>query len=477
MIRSFRLQITSWYLALFSVLFILFSFFLYATLERALRNQLDEMLGAESRSAAALFKSEMLELNGKESAAAIEAVSEMSVRGVVIAVFAGPRLLASNNSASAEMLDRLMQLGAGVTPGAAFAVPMFSVAGGRAVIQRQEADGRIYSVLALSSQESIAEELAIIRRFLYFGLPLLFLAAGLGGFWLATRSLRPLRVMAGQTREITSQNLSKRLEIGRSSEELAAMAQTFNELLERLEMSFETMRRFIADASHELRTPVAVIRGEADVALDRDRSPAEYRESLAAIHDESKRLSRLVDDLLNLARADAGHVMLRMGELYCNDLVAECCRSVHGLAQSKDVIIECRAGADIQYRGDEALLRRMLLNLLDNAIRYTPSGGKIVVSLDRAEDSFAIRVSDTGIGIAEEAAPHVFERFYRGDEARSRDAGGFGLGLSIVKWIAEAHRGSVEFASTSGEGATFTVRLPAVRSGLNRKSGNRGQTP
>ena len=150
------------------------------------------------------------------------------------------------------------------------------------------------------------------------------------------------------------------------------MAQTFNELLERLDMSFETMRRFIADASHELRTPVAVIRGEADVALDRDRSPAEYRESLAAIHDESKRLSRLVDDLLNLARADAGHVMLRMGELYCNDLVAECCRSVQGLAASNSVTIECRAGPDMQYRGDEALLRRMLLNLRGLGQRLIP---------------------------------------------------------------------------------------------------------
>jgi heavy metal sensor kinase len=459
-LRSFRLQITAWYLALFSALFILFSLFLYATLDRALRNRLDEMLGAESGSTAALFQSEMQELKGDESAAAIESVTEMSFRGVVIAVFAGPRLLASNNSAPPEILRDLVQSGGGVAPGMAFAVPQYSAAGGRAVIQRPESGGRQYSLVALSSRESIVADLAIVRRLLYFGLPLLLLAAGLGGYWLATRSLRPLRVMAGQTRSITSQNLSRRLEIGPSSEELEALAQTFNELLARLDTSFETMRRFIADASHELRTPVAVIRGEADVALNRERSPAEYRESLAIIHDESKRLSCLIDDLLNLARADAGHVVLRMGELYCNDLLAECCRWVQPLAAAKAISIECRSGADMEYRGDEALLRRMLLNLLDNAIRYTPPGGTIVVSLDRACDSFAIRVSDTGIGIAPEAASRVFERFYRGDEARSREAGGFGLGLSIVKWIAESHRGSVELTSAPSAGATFTVRLP-----------------
>jgi heavy metal sensor kinase len=459
-LRSFRLQITAWYLALFSALFVLFSLFLYATLDRALRNRFDEMLGVEGRSAAALFQSEMQELKGDESAAATEAVREMSVRDVVLAIFAGPRLLASNNSAPAQILHDLMQTAAGVAPGTAFAVPQYSEAGGRAVVHAQEAAGRVYSVVALSSQQSIAADLAIIRRILYIGLPLLFLAAALGGYWLATRSLRPLQVMAEQARSITSRNLSRRLEIGPSSEELEALVRAFNELLARLDSSFDLMRRFIADASHEMRTPVSVIRGEADVALDRERSPEEYRDSLAIVHDESKRLSRLVDDLLNLARADAGHNVLRIGNLYCNDLLAECCRSVQQLAAAKNIALEWRSDSDVEYRGDEALLRRMLLNLLDNAIRYTAPGGKIAVSLERTDNSFAIRVADTGIGIAPEAAPHVFERFYRGDEARSREAGGFGLGLSIVKWIAESHRGSVELTSAPGAGAIFTVRLP-----------------
>ncbi|HEY3442319.1 MAG TPA: ATP-binding protein [Paludibaculum sp.] len=460
MLRSFRVQITAWYLALFALLFILFSVFLYATLDQALKNRLDEMLGAESRSAAALFLSEMQEMKGDAPAAAIESVAEMSVRGVVLAIFAGPRLLAANNSGPREILSDLVRSARATAPGTAFAVPRYSAEGGRAVIQQVEYEGNAYRVIALSSQESIAADLTLVRSLLYFGLPLLFLAAGLGGFWLATRSLRPLRLMGEQTRSITSQNLSRRLEIGPSSEELETLAQTFNELLARLDSSFETMHRLIADASHELRTPIAIIRGEADVALDRDRPPAEYRESLSTIHQESIRLSSLIDDLLNLARADAGYVVLRMGQLYCNDLLVECCRSVQGLAAAKAISVECLASADIEYRGDEALLRRMLLNLLDNAIRFTPHGGRIIASLSQSGDALAIGVSDSGAGVSAEAAPHVFDRFYCGDEARSREAGGFGLGLSIVKWIAEAHRGSVELTSTPGGGATFTVRLP-----------------
>jgi heavy metal sensor kinase len=266
--------------------------------------------------------------------------------------------------------------------------------------------------------------------------------------------------MAHQARRISSENLDARLEIGNATEELAALAAAFNELLSRLDQSFETMKRFVADASHELRTPLSVIRGEADVALSQPRTPTEYRESLATVLDESRRLSRLVDDLLNLARADSGHVQLQACDFYFNDLLAECCKSVQALAASRGLALECQAGADIPFRGDEMLLRRLIINLLDNAIRYTPPGGKVVASIESEPHGVRLRVTDTGSGITPEAAPHVFERFYRVDKARSREAGGFGLGLAIVKWIAESHHGTVELASSPGMGSTFTVTLP-----------------
>jgi signal transduction histidine kinase len=176
--------------------------------------------------------------------------------------------------------------------------------------------------------------------------------------------------------------------------------------------------------------------------------------------DEARRLSRLVDDLLNLARADAGHVRLQTHDFYLNELLADCCRSVQGLANTRGLALECCPGNDLQFTGDEQLLRRLVINLLDNAIRYTPSGGRVRAELQAAGGSVFLRVSDTGIGIAPEDAARVFERFYRAGEARSRQNGGFGLGLAIVRWIAESHRGTVDCKSGPGEGSTFTVTLP-----------------
>jgi signal transduction histidine kinase len=196
------------------------------------------------------------------------------------------------------------------------------------------------------------------------------------------------------------------------------------------------------------------------VALSQERSPAEYRESLTVVLDEARRLSRLVDDLLNLARADAGHVQLQAHDFYLNELLADCCRSVQGLAATRGLTIECLAGNDLQFTGDEQLLRRLVINLLDNAIRYTPRGGKVTASLEDGATSVRLRVSDTGIGIAPADAARVFERFYRAGEARSRQDGGFGLGLAIVRWIAESHRGTVECTSQAGQGSVFTVNLP-----------------
>jgi heavy metal sensor kinase len=270
--------------------------------------------------------------------------------------------------------------------------------------------------------------------------------------------------MATQARQITGANLHQRIQIDHAASELAALVSDFNELLSRLDQSFETMRRFVADASHELRTPIAVIRGEADVALSQPRTPGEYRESLATILDEARRLSRLVDDLLNLARADAGHVRLQTQDFYLNELLAECCRSVNTLAAARQLALRCEAGADLQFTGDEALLRRLIVNLLDNAIRYTPPGGTVTASLASCNGNAELRIADTGIGIPSADVPHIFERFYRAGEARSRQDGGFGLGLAIVKWIAESHGGAVACTSAPSQGSAFTVTLPRLTS-------------
>jgi len=429
--RSLRAQLTALYLAFFTLLFAVFSVFLYGELARSLASHVDGRLASEADTAAVLFPDELHEMQGDELRAAREVISELKLHGDAVTIRKGERVLATSEPQSADIRTRRAS---------------------RAV--------REYVVEVSAPVDAIEAELAVVRRVILVALPLILLAAGIGGYWLATRGLRPLERVAGQARRITETNLETRLEIAGAAEEVTALVASFNELLSRLDQSFATMRRFVADASHELRTPVAIIRGEADVALSQERGATEYRESLGIILDESRRVSRLIDDLLNLARADSGRVMLHTQGFYLNELVAECCRAVQGLASARTVQLECAACGDLQFTGDEELLRRLTLNLLENAIRYTPAGGKVSASVQREDGGVRLVVADTGIGIAAGDRSRVFERFYRAGEARSRKDGGFGLGLAIVQWIAESHRGTVECASQVGEGSRFTVTLP-----------------
>ena len=461
MIRSFRARLTLWYVAFFSLLFLFFSLFLHGVLARALERRLDESLSVEANTAAALLADEFVEMKGDPVVAASEVLADLRLSGSTVAFLAGSRSLGSSAPIPKDELAEIVgRAAANARPHQVIAVARAGPNGARAAVVRVTLGGYEYLALAVQPRDEIVADLAVLRGVLLLAMPLLIGVAGIGGYWLTRRNLAPLASMAVQARQITHSNLETRLDAGAAAEEFVVLSAAFNELLSRLDQSFDHMRRFVADASHELRTPLSIIRGEADVALSHDRSAAEYKQALAIVLDESRRLSHLVDDLLNLARADAGRVKLRVAEFYLNDLLAECCRSAQTLAAAREVALECHCPGDVAFRGDEELIRRMVMNLIDNAIRYTPAGGRISVVLQADRASVAVRVADTGVGIAPEVAPHVFERFYRGDKARSRQDGGFGLGLAIVKWIAESHRGAVELASTPGVGSTFTVTLP-----------------
>ena len=433
MIRTFRFRLTIWYVGLFAALFAGFSIFVYSLLSRALSARVEETLISEVNTAAVMLPDEIGETAGDYTKAANEVLSELQFRGGTIAIFRGDRLIASNG-------------------------PLPAGPGIRSARRSVTVGANQFEIVAMEPPGGIDADLRVVRGVILIGLPLFLALAGLGGYFIAKRNLKPLEMMSTQAQRITSSNLHTRLDPGRAAEELAVLAESFNELLIRLDQSFDTMRRFVADASHELRTPLSVIRGEADVALAQDRTAAEYRESLAVVLDESRRLSRMVEDLLNLARADAGRVVLHVRPFYFNDLLAECCRSLEGLAQGRGVAIDCRPAPDVSFTGDEDLLRRLVINLLDNAIRYTPAGGRVTAEVQAKPNGVRLCIADTGVGIPADAAPHIFERFFRADKARTR--GGFGLGLSIVKWIAESHGGAVEMESRPAEGSTFTVTLP-----------------
>jgi signal transduction histidine kinase len=243
------------------------------------------------------------------------------------------------------------------------------------------------------------------------------------------------------------------------------LAGSFNELLDRLNQSFERQRRFVADASHELRTPVAILCGEADVALaQQERTQQDYRESLEILRQEAKRLKHIVEDLFTLARADAGQYPLALTDFYLDELLEECSRNVRTLASARKIVLSCKSLGEFPIRADEPLLRRMLLNLLDNAIKYTPEGGSVCLRCVEENGQYRLTVEDSGPGIPVELQRRIFERFFRADKARSRSdnngSGGAGLGLAIALWIAGAHGGKLELTHSSPRGSEFAAMLP-----------------
>jgi heavy metal sensor kinase len=460
MINSVRVRLTFWYVFIFGSLLVAFSLLVYALLTRSIYDQVDQSLSNTARATATEFQSEIAEFEGDAAAGAGETLNELQLPGIHMAIFEGDHLLASN-TAEVAMAISARELAAARNEGRASfrAVGGFGEQGARLAVLPVSIGGKEYCVALVTPLDDVMEQIEAIRRIFYIGLPATLLIAGASGFLLARKSLSPVVEMSEQAKRMGAANLGERLKVASAKDELGRLAGAFNELLSRLSRSFENMRGFMADASHELRTPLSIIRGEADVALSQDREKSEYRESLAIIQDEARRLSRIVDDMLALARADAGQHPLEVREFYLNDLVEEAARSMKVLAASRGVSVAVYIAEDVAFRGDEDLIRRLVMNLLDNAIKYTPEGGSVSVRLVMAPPGVKLIVSDTGIGIPAEAAAHVFERFYRVDRARSRAEGGSGLGLSIAKWVAEAHKGSIELISRPGQGSEFVVSL------------------
>ena len=336
--------------------------------------------------------------------------------------------------------------------------------GYRAFVRRFSAGGNDYRLVILRSLHPQQEMLEEITATFAWVIPIAILFASGGGYFLARKSLAPVVAMSSQAGRIGAANLHERLAIQNERDELGHLARSFNNLLDRLSESFERQRRFMADASHELRTPVAILRGESEVALSQQARPLEeYRESLSVLHHEAERLTRIVEDLFTLTRADAGQYPLQPRDFYLDELIAECVHSARTLAQAKQISLTFDGGSESPIRADESLVRRMVLNLLDNAIKYTPEGGRVTIACHRNGKEYAVSIADTGAGIPAEMRGRIFERFFRADKARSRTEsnGGAGLGLAISRWIAEAHQGRLELTRSDSAGSTFTAYLPA----------------
>lgn len=353
---------------------------------------------------------------------------------------------------------------AGLPPPAASgrATVDLGASGQHRVVTGDVGEGEARRTLQIASPlASYDAEMAALRGVLWTILPVGTLAATAGGWWLAGRALAPVGRMTAAARRISAENLGDRIEVDHEGDELGRLAATLNAMLDRIDRAFAASRRFTADAAHELRTPLAAIRAEAEVALIARRSPEEYAETLRSVVEEADRLTRLAERLLILAADDAGATLARR-PFPLDEPVRAAVDLATGRAARAGVGLRLETLPEVEVLGDPDLLRQAFDNLVDNAIKFTPAGGEIVVRGELRDGRAVVEVVDTGPGIPPDAIERVFDRFYRADASRSRKTGGAGLGLSIVKAVVERHGGKAEAVSTGGRGGTFRIVLPAA---------------
>ena len=459
MFHSVRTRLTLWYASVLALSLIVFAFLIYYAAAAVFHQRQDESLLSTAQTVASAYVEEFEEQRSLTKASQ-----------VVLAELAFPNRyvqVTDNNGLPLASTSNVSSL-AGPIPSAALLQAkqrgsgFVSLNGWRVAVVPLSSDQELGFATVAEPLSVIDDGLRTLRRDFFAGVPIVLLLASAGGYFLARKSLSPIASMNRQTRRISAESLSSRLDVTNPRDEVGGLAITINDLLTRLENSFKEQQRFVVDASHELRTPLAVVRGETEVALNKPRTSEEYRESLSLIQDEAEHLSRIVEDLFVLAREPLGSVRgLAKEPVSLNDAVRDCARVAQVLASRKGVRLENESDREsMVLQGDGELIKRMILNLLDNAVKYTPRGGEISVSLVRQNGNAEIVVRDTGIGISEAEQLHVFDRFYRVDKARSRALGGAGLGLSIVSAIVEAHRGKISLESAPNQGSKFTVELP-----------------
>jgi heavy metal sensor kinase len=451
--HSIKFRLTVWYLAVMAILIILFGFLSYFLLANSLYQNLDrniqvrsaEILSEMSRPIPTTIQTqigEIFQIYDSQGNTLINITSDLNIDTINILLdktgpAVGDTIMATTQTTSGQ------QVRLEVTR----------------ILYRTNLRQTVSAILVLGTPTAaVTQAVDSFRGVVIIGGIVIVILAAAGGYFIALKALKPVDDITRSARSIEETDLSKRIKV-RSKDELGRLAETLNEMINRMEKAFERQRQFTADASHELRTPLAVIEAESTLALEKSRSPDEYRESLESVTEEVNYMSSILEKLLMLARADAGKEQLNYSRVNLKDLITGIIPDIEMLSRDKGLRFEAKTAADLFVKGDRVKLKQLLLNLLDNAIKYTPQG-TITLSLQQQEDQAVIAVADTGIGIDEEHLPRIFERFYRVDKARSRSEHGTGLGLSIAKYIVEAHGGRIEVTSQPGQGSVFTTYLP-----------------
>ena len=456
LLRSIRVRLTLWFVLLLAITLAIFSVALYLALRHNLNSSLNDSLESRTEIVSGL----VVDVDQVDVAALTipgdpvegeEFVRVFDSSGNLVFDNSGEKFrppddpAAVSTALSGSRTRRSLDLGPEL----------------RALIAPISANGQVIGAVEVGlSTDDLHSTLRTLLIIIAVSYPLALIIASGGGVFLASRALSPIDGLTSTARRISAEDLSQRLNMRLPDDEVGRLARTFDEMIARLDDAFRRQRQFTADASHELRTPLTAIKGQTEVALQKDRDPEDYRSVLRNVNLEVDRMIRLVSSLLMLARADAQQVPLARESISLGGVIGDAADQVRPAADSKGVLIRVRNGRETRLTADQDLLLQLMLNLLDNAVKHTPAGSSIDVSWSIEDGSAQVVVSDEGPGIASEHLPHIFDRFYRVDKARSRDGGGVGLGLSICRWIAQAHGGSIEAGNAPGLGATFKVHLP-----------------
>ena len=457
--HSIRLRLTLWYVLLVAVILAAFIAGVYFVLRQVLYNNLDESIQAQATAflGSIKFEGDWPSVDNGAPSGDDEDVEHF------VRIFDTSKSVVFESSAAVGRVpvdpQAITRALAGKSETRRFKMDGDPLRAKTFPVRR---DGQIVGVLEVGQDEDdVSDTLGAVLRIMGAAYAVTLVVAVLGGAFLAGRALAPIDKITSLARRISAEHLDQRLNLPLPDDEVGRLARTFDDMIARLDDAFRRQRQFTADASHELRTPLTIIKGQIDVSLQQEREPEAYQQVLQAVNEEVDRLIRLAGSLLTLTRADAGEIHWTLENVDIHQVVAGPIEQVSPAAMDKGVGLHLDHGSPITIQADEDMLLQLMLNLLDNAIRYTPSGGQVDVGWKMNGGQVELWVRDTGIGISHEHLPYLFDRFYRVDKARSRVEGGVGLGLAISRWIAEAHGGSIRVESSPGKGSTFTVLLPA----------------
>jgi len=460
MFRSLRWRLTAWYALLLCGLLLVFSIGTYVAVSKLLLDNLDDLLASQAK----LFV-DTIDLKDRELAIRNDALQIGRNSGDHLTRLYradGARLFDSNPKFdSAELDDSVEEALRGKQQ---YDMVDGNGSGMRILTLPIKNDQQVVGALQIGlSVDDINDTMRALLKVMLVLAPAMLLLASGGGLFLANRALAPIDSITRTAQQISAEDFNRRIGLRGPDDEVGRLAHTFDDMIARLQSAFEQQRRFTADASHELRTPLTAMIGQIDVALEREREAESYRTTLTTVREQAQRLARMANDLLFLARSDT-HPIPTAGEaIDLAQLLPAIVAQVEPLAHARDQRLDLQQIAPSSIiQGNEDDLIRLFLNLLDNAIRYTPRGGQICVRCDQRDTQVIISVTDTGQGIAPEHLPHLFDRFFRVDRGRSRAQGGSGLGLAIAQNIVRAHGGRLSVESTLGQGSTFTAILPAV---------------